>query len=536
MALAPTSPARNGARRRQSQENVPKLFKSTPTSMQSGENPLKKSPRRSSKPIINWLQRKLAGTVKSRRPLEDTPLQPVRNDNARRASERSGTLVASQPLPGPQRSSVSALQQQSNSDAAKRKIISLNGGNARDIASDDNDQSIDGSSLAPESTMEADEDASVRPFPPSAPPSPSPSYSSSSYLSDPRTFGSIAASTKPTTLLSVDLAPNGVAHIAQVPTTPVSQVAWFPPHVRTASSSTNPVIGSGASVTFSALPPSPQSMRTSGSINQHSPISPQADSRNPGTISTVQAPLHTTHHPRNNPRPSSPPLDNASILTLASSAFAFSGSRVVAPGWGSSSPSATGGGDSLSHFGGSVNGMGYADAESTSQFVMGDDERTDERDASLRALRPRSSRRGSWDSETSDWSARLQSTGTPSFAMERSLRTSNSIGGHPSVEGVDKQAEGPIANEGMSSSEAQTIGGSSDADSRAEAMPAQEDAASYETSNSPPPITHRQGAQSTDTVAFKDGSPVIEELPERENLLSPDQDAWLSAPSTPLDS
>lgn len=137
--------------------------------------------------------------------------------------------------------------------------------------------------------------------------------------------------------------------------------------------------------------------------------------------STVQAPLHTQHHPRNNPRPSSPPLDNASVLTLASSAYAHPGLRpgAITPGWGSSPPSAVGGGgDSFSQYGGST----YE--ESTSQFPLGDDDR--DVDASVRALRPRSSRRGSWESEVSRWSARIQ-VGTPSLARERSLWTANSV-------------------------------------------------------------------------------------------------------------
>ncbi|KAJ7638635.1 hypothetical protein FB45DRAFT_903416 [Roridomyces roridus] len=250
------------------------------------------------------------------------------------------------------------------------------------------------------SSIEADEDASMRPLPPSSPPSPSPPPSSSSYVSDPRTFRSIAASTKPTTLLSIDLNGNGMAHIAQAPAAPINRL-----HVRSSSTNTNsPVVGSGASVTFSALPPSP--------------ISPPHSNLN-----SVQAPLHTTHHPRNNPRPSSPPLDNASMLTLASSAYAIPNrAGVNTPGWSSAPPSALG--DSLSHFGGSIT---YMDAESTSQYLLGDDDV----DASVRALRPRSSRRGSWESEASRWSARVQQgggAGTPSVARDgRSLWTSNSI-------------------------------------------------------------------------------------------------------------
>lgn len=69
----------------------------------------------------------------------------------------------------------------------------------------------------------------------------------------------------------------------------------------------------------------------------------------------------------------------------------------------------------------------FPDAESSSLFVPGDDG-LDERDASVRALRPRSSRRGSWGSEVSGWSAQiLQVSGTPSLSRERSLFTSNSV-------------------------------------------------------------------------------------------------------------
>lgn len=122
-------------------------------------------------------------------------------------------------------------------------------------------------------------------------------------------------------------------------------------------------------------------------------------------------------------------MDNASVLTLASSAYAIPGLRGGnnMPGYNSTAPSAIGATDSLSHFGGSVV---YPDAESTSQYVLGDDERLEERDvdASVRALRPRSSRRGSWESEASRWSARIQQgTGTPSLVRERSLWTTNSV-------------------------------------------------------------------------------------------------------------
>ena len=270
------------------------------------------------------------------------------------------------------------------------------------------DYGYEGSSLAristwsPASILEADDNASLRPLPPSAPPSPSPSYSSASYLSDPRTFRSMTASTKPTTILSIDIA-GGLAHIAQVPT-PVSAGPWFTPHVR--NPSLDVPVGSGNSITFSALPPSPTVSR---------PPSPS----NASTTATrpVQAPLHTAHHPRNNPRPFSPPLENASMLTLASSAFGVPGARIGANALSyGGERSIIGAGDSISHISG----------------LLGDDERLfndgemdRDFDASVRALRPRSSRRGSWESEASGWSAAVTGSGYP---RNRSLWTSNSIG------------------------------------------------------------------------------------------------------------
>ncbi|KAJ7179331.1 hypothetical protein C8R46DRAFT_1159984 [Mycena filopes] len=380
----------------------------------------KKASHRSSKPIINWFQRKLAGSsslVKSKRAENQQPL----GAQGRPASIplRPTNRVSSAPLPN------GATKHLSKLDAARRKTISLNEEDDGELYANDlaSERSRD-STWFPTSPLEADEDASVRPLPPSAPPSPSPSLSTSSYVSDPRTFRSMAASTKPTTLLSIDLNGNGMAHIAQAPAAPISRL-----HVRSSSTTTTPaVVGSGASITFSALPPSPISSSvdaTARNTTGHSanPSSSSQPAPNGSNVSSVQAPLHTTHHPRNNPRPSSPPLDNASVLTLASSAYAIpSRAGINTPGWSSAPPSALN--DSLSHFGGSIT---YADAESTSQYLLGDDDV----DASVRALRPRSSRRGSWESEASRWSARVQQgggAGTPSLARDgRSLWTSNSI-------------------------------------------------------------------------------------------------------------
>lgn len=396
----------------------------------------KKVSRRSSKPIINWFQRKLAGSGKGKRtenvPLRNADLGVGRNNPN---SGRHIGRITSSPLPAPASLHLKQQIRPEASSLARRKTrsISLYGDEElRDMSqgSTDDNISLGRSSMnrdsiwSPASALEADDDASLRPIPPSAPPSPSPSRDSSSYLSDPRTFRSMAASTKPTTLLSIDLNGNGMAHIAQAPNPPPAQLNRFAPHVRQSSSLSNPGLLSGAgSITFSALPPAqpssrPTSLRNPGSLGSFSLSNHQA-SLYAGQVSSVQAPLHTTHHPRNNPRPSSPPLDNASVLTLASSAFGIP-TRLGTQNY---PPSAIG--DSTSHYGGSIT---FPDAESASHYIPGDDDRLEERDfdASVRALRPRSSRRGSWESEASRWSARVQGTGTASLTRERSLWTSNS--------------------------------------------------------------------------------------------------------------
>ena len=424
------------------------LNPTAPITKSLGKAAQKKIPRRSGKPIIDWFQRKLAGSGKGKR-TENVPLTIADLGMGRSGSNRQMGRVTSSPLPS------QAVQCTKPLVRRKTRSISLNGDeDGRDFYVDD-DLSLELSSLnrestwSPASALEADDDASVRPIPPSAPPSPSPSRSSSSYLSDPRTFRSMAASTKPTTLLSIDLNGNGMAHIAQAPNPPLALFHRLTPHVRQSSLSSPGLLSSGASITFSALPSTQPSSRPS-SLRQPNSLSPPQVPHNNGAMSSVQAPLHTTHHPRNNPRPSSPPLDNASVLTLASSAFGMP----HRPGNQNYTPSAIG--DSASHYGGSIT---FPDAESTSHYVLGEDERLEERDfdASVRALRPRSSRRGSWESEVSRWSARVQGAGTPSLVRERSLWTSNSIrtGGFSTEHGeIYETADDQTAGESTDDSEA----------------------------------------------------------------------------------
>ncbi|PCH41443.1 hypothetical protein WOLCODRAFT_24744 [Wolfiporia cocos MD-104 SS10] len=372
---------------------------------------MKKLPRRSSKPIFNWFQRKLAGTVRSRRASETENIRmqrkgtrtPSVQDKSRRLS-----VPTAPPISTRTRSKSESKSTRKGATLPSRKPTSYDSFSVTGSMTDPDSVSEDGrrSSLGPDSLWsptshyEADEDASLRPLPPSSPPSPSLSHSSSSYLSNPHTFRSMTASTKPTTVLSVDLN-GGMAHIAQAPPTPTTTAHRLQTHARGPSA--------GGSITFTLPPPSP------GTAPSRTPSgnSLRAGSRAQIQSYTLQAPQHTAHHPRNNPRPSSPPEDDASVLTLASSAFGMPGARIGVAALALSGRASLAD-DSNSHF---SHLMGHGD--STSQFILGemDDERLDmegERDtdrdyhdvdASVRALRPRSSRRCSWESEASKWSA-----------------------------------------------------------------------------------------------------------------------------------
>ncbi|KAI0771852.1 hypothetical protein BD413DRAFT_546571 [Trametes elegans] len=384
----------------------------------SSQDQGKKVARRGSKPIINWFQRKLAGTVRARRASEaqrygTVPTRTVKDKQHRRSSVPMPPPLTIQSRTRSNTANSRANRSHSHLAGSRRGTISLNetadGLDSTSYGTDSDDDAPSSAArdsvYSPASYFEADEDASVRPLPPSSPPSPSPSHSSSSYLSHSRTFRSLAASTKPTTLLSVDLT-GGMAHIAQAPPTPTTPGHRIPTHIRTHSSGP-----SAGSITFSAIPPP----------SPTNPSRPSSGNSGPAGAhgATLTAPLYTTHHPRNNPRPSSPPPDDASVLTLASSAFGMPGARIGATalamsGRGSIADDSV---SQWSHAGGLT--------DSTSHFMMGDLEEglEEERyhyhdvDASVRALRPRSSRRGSWDSAVSGWSANLapgSAVGTPS--------------------------------------------------------------------------------------------------------------------------
>ena len=403
--------------------------KRAPLSEIRHQNPLipeqsqpKKLGRRSSKPILDWFHRKLGGTGRTRRASDVAHSRVPNSDRGtsardkRRPSFPDGFRELSRVQSTPSRGRSSADRELRRLSQVVPSTLSRSAGastNTNEATNDQDDGEGRGdvstyrssyareSMWSPTSNLEADEDASLRPFPPSSPPSPSPSRSSSSYLSNPRTFQSMAASTKPTTLLSVDLA-GGMAHIAQAPPTP-GTASRIPIHLWSTAGAT----GAG-SISFSALPPSPTSSYST---------SLRLDSAH-----SVQAPQHTTHHPRNNPRPSSPPMDNASMLTLASSAFGIPGARIGVLGGTNDATSFS----HFSQFGGSRLGA----EDRSSHFILGDDldiEGDRDVDASVRALRPRSSRRGSWESEASGWSASVGNGGTtglgPGAPAGKSLRS-----------------------------------------------------------------------------------------------------------------
>ncbi|KAH7344944.1 hypothetical protein B0J17DRAFT_624208 [Rhizoctonia solani] len=344
-----------------------------PTSTSPQVEGTKKVRRKASKPIINWFQRKLAG----RKP--HAPHPPVPGyERGRDPSPRHVRPISQSRSVGPssrkRRSGVTAGDVDGEFEASLRDAISVR---SRSLSPSLGPESM----WAPSMQYEADDDASIRPLPPTSPPSPTPSNNTlltqtthSGYMSDLRTVGSHSASTKPTTLLSVDIGGGGqMAHIAQAHTPIPTVVAPSPtsaqfarfPSTRSAHQPTS----SAASVTFSnvAYPSSPLTT---------SPYFLTGDDAGDEDV-TAQAPTHSHPHPRNNPRPSSPPLDNASMLTLASSNFNVS--RPI-----------------------------EADAVS----------------ASVRAIR----RRGSWESGESRWSAVVGNRRPASFRTGGSWRT-GSIGG-----------------------------------------------------------------------------------------------------------
>lgn len=121
------------------------------------------------------------------------------------------------------------------------------------------------------------------------------------------------------------------------------------------------------------------------------------------------------------------------MLTLASSAFGVSPAAAHRTGY-------RGADDSASHL-----GLGPAGDSLSVILRSGVDDSVlamDDREASMRALRPRSSRRGSWESEASRWSAGMGSV-LGNLAGGRSVRTAPSYrtGGHGATDDVDEDGD-----------------------------------------------------------------------------------------------
>ncbi|KAG8702245.1 hypothetical protein FRC08_003609 [Ceratobasidium sp. 394] len=343
---------------------------SVPTPTVSGTALLdgtKKVRRKGSKPIINWFQRKIVG----RKPPPPVPgFERGRDPGPRHQRGASHSRSVGPAGSRKRRSGATAGDADGEFERSLRDGTSLR---SRSLSPSLGPESV----WSPSTQLEADDDASIRPLPPTSPPSPSPSNTThltqttySGYGSDPRTVGSHTISTKPTTLLSVDIGLGGQpAHIAQAhtPAPPASpQFGRFP---STRSGHHQP-ISSTASVTFSTAPYPSSPLSTAPYF--------LAEDESQDQDASTQAPTHSLPHPRNNPRPSSPPLDNASTLTLASSTF---------------------------------NNPRQADQDAIS--------------ASVRAIR----RRGSWESGDSRWSAVVGLRRPGSTRTAGSWRTGGSIGG-----------------------------------------------------------------------------------------------------------
>lgn len=252
----------------------------------------------------------------------------------------------------------------------------------------------------------ADTDASLRPISPSSvgPASSvisrTDSASNASFAPTHGTFKSYA-STKPTTL-SLDSGVGGANRIAVVPGTghPASTAPLHGHSHLLPTSSSGGSLGaqphtpsslSGPGITFSTLPSSTSSTPLGSPTTPTTPAPTSADTG--AELEGSQVPRHTLAHPRNNPHPASPPPDNASMLTLASSSFAPSFSLSRASGGGGAGPS---GGASWG--GGGLTGL--------RAWRKGDEGGADE-DASVRVLA--GSRRASDESlgGKSTWSAAI---------------------------------------------------------------------------------------------------------------------------------
>ncbi|WWD15895.1 hypothetical protein CI109_100319 [Kwoniella shandongensis] len=139
-----------------------------------------------------------------------------------------------------------------------------------------------------------------------------------------------STSTKPTTCISFDSS-GEIAHIAQVPSTPITLHTPILGNTVTVVSSpatpaaVNPPFRPCFSIATTTTTETPNTPVTSlFSSTPTSPASPNSAALpSHPLLSLTQAPKHSAPHPIHNPHPSSPPDPNASTLTLASSTFAL---------------------------------------------------------------------------------------------------------------------------------------------------------------------------------------------------------------------
>jgi hypothetical protein len=202
------------------------------------------------------------------------------------------------------------------------------------------------------------------------------------------------------------------------------------------------VVRSSASITFSKLPPATPSSMSSAQMGS-APGSPGYAHSYIGLGSSIQQggsedadatgqgiyhyPRHSINDPRYNPRASSPPPDNASMLTLASSTGGRAPSVYTA-----ASRYRDGISSGANNNNGSIGGVaGTTGGPPSIVDTMGNRYKmTAEEDASIRAIAP--SRRESSDSIGSKWSAALLSQKEGSY---NATAASNGVGGSSCANG-----------------------------------------------------------------------------------------------------
>ncbi|KAM0789249.1 hypothetical protein ACM66B_000092 [Microbotryomycetes sp. NB124-2] len=398
---------------------------------QSGTRP----PGGTQKRLLRSISRFLSGGNKQTKPKPADGAQQTTQPRRSGAAPSSAALHYDEPDYSNRSLSSSQQQQQQQQQRARSGTGELSFGGTSVADTFDDEYSLSRLSAL----SGADTDASVRPISPSSHAASSlnsrtDSASNASLAPTQGTFKSYA-STKPTTL-SVDSGGAGGANrIAVVPGTGAGSIyqpsTATQPLVPSTSASGGggsplavhtPSSPNGPGITFDLTTTSPQ---LSGQ-QQNSASTNLAGATDTSVGDMAKVPRHTQMHPRNNPHPASPPPDNASMLTLASSSFAPSISRHDrrdAPAAAAVPSSHLG-----AHSGGSWQGGGLNALRAWKR--EGDGPGADE-DASVRVLA--GSRRASDESlgGTSTWSAAVgRSVGVaPSIRTVGTTGTGDVLGG-----------------------------------------------------------------------------------------------------------